>query len=203
MSEFDYLNKRITELEKEIERLSTVETFFRLLSTGEYYTSHGITIGTGGVGPVYLTDGQVLISATDTLVGGQLILQSTNTIPADDDVAGNIRFRARDDDAPTPGDPIVAEIYAKTTDVTAGSVNGAMIFVIQEDDTDRFTLTLIDANMGIHTETQFGGGRGVIGIQNALANPGSNPSGGGVLYSDGGALKWRGSSGTVTTIAAA
>jgi len=38
-------------------------------------------------------------------------------------------------------------------------------------------------------------------LQNASANPSSNPTGGGILYTDGGALKYRGSSGTVTTIA--
>jgi hypothetical protein len=53
------------------------------------------------------------------------------------------------------------------------------------------------------TTGSFGGGDGVIGIRNATTNPGSNPSNGGVLYADAGALKWRGSGGTVTTIAPA
>jgi hypothetical protein len=44
-----------------------------------------------------------------------------------------------------------------------------------------------------------GGGAGVIGIDNASANPTTNPTAGGILYADGGAGKWRGSSGTVTT----
>lgn len=47
----------------------------------------------------------------------------------------------------------------------------------------------------------FGGGEGVIFIANRTTAPTSNPSGGGVLYAEGGALKWRGSGGTVTTIA--
>jgi hypothetical protein len=41
----------------------------------------------------------------------------------------------------------------------------------------------------------------VMYIANATTVPASNPSGGGVLYVEGGALKYRGSSGTVTTIA--
>lgn len=49
----------------------------------------------------------------------------------------------------------------------------------------------------------FGSGSGVIYIANATTAPTANPSGGGVLYVQGGALKFRGSSGTVTTIAAA
>jgi hypothetical protein len=46
-----------------------------------------------------------------------------------------------------------------------------------------------------------GGGAGVIGIANAGTVPSSNPSGGGILYVESGALKYRGSSGTITTIA--
>jgi hypothetical protein len=56
-------------------------------------------------------------------------------------------------------------------------------------------------NVGIGTNAQFGGGTIVLGLANATTNPTSNPTGGGVLYADAGALKWRGSSGTVTTIA--
>lgn len=46
-----------------------------------------------------------------------------------------------------------------------------------------------------------GGGYPVLGIKNATVAPNTNPSNGGVLYVEGGALKYRGSSGTVTTIA--
>ena len=49
----------------------------------------------------------------------------------------------------------------------------------------------------------LGGGVGVMGITDAGTPPSTNPTGGGVLYSEGGALKWRGSSGTITTIAPA
>lgn len=59
-------------------------------------------------------------------------------------------------------------------------------------------------NVSFATGTgSFGGGVGVINITNATTSPTSNPTGGGILYSEAGALKWRGSSGTVTTIAAA
>jgi hypothetical protein len=45
----------------------------------------------------------------------------------------------------------------------------------------------------------FGGGIGVLSVINAGTVPASNPTGGGILYSEGGAGKWRGSSGTITT----
>jgi hypothetical protein len=47
----------------------------------------------------------------------------------------------------------------------------------------------------------LGSGSGLISIANAITVPTTNPSGGGVIYVEGGALKYRGSSGTVTTIA--
>jgi len=56
-------------------------------------------------------------------------------------------------------------------------------------------------NISINSAGSFGGGTGVIFIANRSAVPSSNPSGGGILYTESGALKYRGSSGTVTTIA--
>jgi hypothetical protein len=57
-------------------------------------------------------------------------------------------------------------------------------------------------NIQFGSATQsFGGGEVVIGIRNATTVPTSNPTSGGVLYVESGALKYRGSSGTITTIA--
>lgn len=53
-------------------------------------------------------------------------------------------------------------------------------------------------NMGI-----TGGGVGVFSLSAAVTVPTANPTGGGLIYVEGGALKYRGSSGTVTTLAAA
>ena len=50
---------------------------------------------------------------------------------------------------------------------------------------------------------EHGSGSGVIHIANAGAVPTVNAASGGYLYTEAGALKWRGSSGTVTTIAIA
>lgn len=57
-------------------------------------------------------------------------------------------------------------------------------------------------NVGVKT-TDYGSGVGVLAMANAATLPTTTPSGGGVLYVDAGALKYRGSSGTVTTIASA
>ena len=62
-------------------------------------------------------------------------------------------------------------------------------------------INLSCSNVGING-TSFGGGNSCLFLANATV-PGSNPVGGGLLYVSGGALKYRGSAGTVTNIAAA
>ena len=57
-------------------------------------------------------------------------------------------------------------------------------------------------NIGVNG-TSFGGGAKVLFIANAGTVPTSNPSGGGVLYVEGGNLRYRGSSGTITTLGVA
>lgn len=64
-------------------------------------------------------------------------------------------------------------------------------------------LVLSGANLGLGGMTSFGTGTNVVGIANATAVPSTNPTGGGVLYVEAGALKYRGSSGTVSTLGAA
>jgi len=57
-------------------------------------------------------------------------------------------------------------------------------------------------NVGLASSSiSVGGGSGVVFIGNATTVPTSNPTGGGILYVENGALKYRGSSGTVTIIA--
>lgn len=53
-------------------------------------------------------------------------------------------------------------------------------------------------NLGMSTSS-FGGGSGVVGLLNATV-PTANPVGGGMIYAEGGAVKYRGSAGTITTI---
>ena len=58
-------------------------------------------------------------------------------------------------------------------------------------------------NVGFRTGDQFGAGQGVIAIANAIVAPSVDPRDGGVLYVEDGAFRYRGSEGTVTTIAPA
>jgi hypothetical protein len=61
--------------------------------------------------------------------------------------------------------------------------------------------TTTTLNLRVNGAASVGGGVGIIGIANATTVPTTNPTGGGVLYVEAGALKYRGSSGTITTIA--
>jgi hypothetical protein len=56
-------------------------------------------------------------------------------------------------------------------------------------------------NLGLGTIDQFGAGTGVMGIADASVVPTENPIGGGCLFTIGGSLIYRGSSGTTTLIA--
>lgn len=61
-------------------------------------------------------------------------------------------------------------------------------------------------NFGVNVPvnpSSFGNGSGVIGLRNASVIPTTNSGVGGVLYVTGGALTYRGSSGTITTLGAA
>lgn len=60
-----------------------------------------------------------------------------------------------------------------------------------------------DSTIGIFANPSAGGGVKVVFLANATTTPTSNPTGGGIVYCDSGALKYRGSSGTVTTLGAA
>lgn len=58
-------------------------------------------------------------------------------------------------------------------------------------------------NIGLNGSISAGGGVGIAYIGNATTVPSTNPTNGGVLYCEAGALKYRGSSGTVTTLGSA
>jgi hypothetical protein len=93
-----------------------------------------------------------------------------------------------------------SKVGAKTW--SAGYRSGTFQFEIQEDGTTRFVIQN-GGNVGVGNISAFGTSAvGVIGIANGTA-PSTSPAGMGQLYVESGALKFRGSSGTITTIAAA
>lgn len=95
-----------------------------------------------------------------------------------------------------------AEVYqnSSVSDLRM-STNGTDRYVISSSGNHQMDNRLY---IGSTTSPQYGNGDGgVLGMKNATTVPNANPAGGGVLYCEGGALKYRGSSGTVTTLGAA
>lgn len=86
-------------------------------------------------------------------------------------------------------------IYSRTNGVQSRPININNILYVNNGS------GVGNLNLGIFSSGSFGGGQQVIFITNASTLPTSNPTGGGILYVDSGALKYRGSSGTITTIA--
>lgn len=87
--------------------------------------------------------------------------------------------------------------------ILAVDVNSETKFAVMSGSGSGAHTAGVGGNIGLNTTAQFGGGKGVFGVANATTVPSSNPSGGGVLYCEAGALKYRGSSGTVTTLGVA
>jgi len=65
------------------------------------------------------------------------------------------------------------------------------------------TALSVGTTLFVNNTTSAGSGVGVIAIANATTSPTTTPSSGGVLYVEAGALMYKGSSGTVTTLALA
>lgn len=85
-----------------------------------------------------------------------------------------------------------------------GSSNATAVRIMQAGNTRVYLDPSQNVSiLAIPAAMNFGGGTRVLFLGNAVGVPNTNPVGGGLLYVENGALKYRGSSGSVTTIAAA
>jgi hypothetical protein len=91
-------------------------------------------------------------------------------------------------------------VIGQVTGLASGLSNN--IIIADGDGNRRFNADST-GNIGLNTPDQYGGGQKVIGIANCAVAPTTNPTGGGIVYVESGALKYRGSAGTVTTLGAA
>jgi hypothetical protein len=195
-------------------------------TTGQFWRGDGAwsnaLLGDMGVGtsaPGLIGNGRELTvssSATDSL--GRLNLQGTRS-----GSSGNIASITAFNNS-TPVAQITAGLdgasdagsFSITTKPTGGSLAARMVFSSSgsvspgADNSQQFgSSSLRWSNAFAYNFTlgqnapSLGGGAGVQFIGNAATVPTSNPTGGGILYVEAGALKYRGSSGTVTTIAPA
>lgn len=90
--------------------------------------------------------GNFVICNTDALLGAVLQLQSKNSIPANNDLAGLIRTFAKNSNG---DDTIFSDIYFVASDITDGAETGKIIFIVQEAGVDKWPLTLWGSKVGI------------------------------------------------------
>lgn len=163
---------------------------------------NGLKISSG-----ILSVGESGTEDSTTLLRGDGVLSSTLT--GDLTISGRItqsggRFRV------SPSSEVYAmQIAYNSTRLLAGHAvyfgatdSATPDFIFSRSDGNELCRMTNDGTLGVGT-TSFGGGSKVIAVANATVVPTSNPTGGGVSYAEGGAEKWRGSSGTVTTKAPA
>jgi hypothetical protein len=165
----------------------------------------GDLIVVAGVTPSgYNTTGSVVTAVTNT---SPFTVSYANATTGSQTVAGTVST------------PAQASITARSAGTIGMIVKGGSSSDLQQWQTSggtvaaRFSTSgLLFANAGLvvasstntfinGSATGVGGGVGVLAIGNATTVPTTNPTGGGVLYVEAGALKYRGSSGTITTIA--
>jgi len=162
--------------------------------------------GTGGIGTYTVSVSQTLASGTvvgSPTYGDTLIrITETDTAVTTGQPTGGLQFYTSDNSTPTAGVGAyvagVAESSAPDTSLVFGTrdhIGGGI------DANERMRIDSI-GNLLLGATSAGTSAVGVLGMGNATA-PSSSPAGMGQLYVEGGALKFRGSSGTVTTIAAA
>ena len=115
-------------------------------------------------------------------------VRATNEAESGANAGTNFQLARYDDAGSFVDTPIVVSRSTGNVTLTSG-------FVVRRASPTVSSLSLNTSSLG--------SGVGVVGIGNAATVPTNNPTGGGVLYAEGGALKWRGSNGTVTTVAPA
>lgn len=141
-------------------------------------------------------------SATASSATGILVGPNSGSMSAGDLTGLGFRMRNSVGGGVSGGLDIGAAIYGIQT--LNNSNTGGLAFYTRSDSTTFSERTRIDSSGNLLLKATSAGSSavGVFGMGNATA-PTSSPAGMGQLYVEGGALKFRGSSGTVTTIAPA
>jgi len=154
----------------------------------------GVTTITGVASGLQVTVGTASFVVSPTIVGTITIGRSigTGTIVLGNSTASqttNIQVAATASGSTKTINFGTNGAVGSTTTITVGSITGT-------------STTRLNGNVGLGVSTFGTSAANVLGMINATA-PTTSPAGMGQLYVDAGALKYRGSAGTVTTIAAA
>jgi len=153
------------------------------------------------------SDGQIGTSARATIgevtisTAAQFVVKG-NTDRVQAAVIGNSTQTSNLQEWQNSGGTVLASVSQTGTLATTGGVNTLLL----RSTVDSVTTIYLAGSRNVQFASatpSVGGGAGVLGIANATTVPSSNPTGGGILYVESGALKYRGSSGTITTLGAA
>lgn len=140
--------------------------------------------------------------------GGARLLDVMNngTRKASFDTSGNLRFETAGVGITNSGNTVSFAPTASAIEVYFNSAGSIYPTYTAQDSIGKSTnrwaaIHGVDYYIGAAGGAGLGSGAGgIISIANATTAPTTNPSGGGVLYCESGALKYRGSGGTVTTV---
>ncbi len=169
-------------------------------STGRFTTLETTDNAAFGVSaPTWIVTGFTSIEARGSTSAG---LVGVSTAAADADLVQLGQFYWADRNS-TSGLVAVARLVANLQGSTANNRGSRIAISTKKNNGSLTDAIIVDnlQNVGIGSAPDFGSGALVLAIGNATIVPTTNPTGGGVLYVEAGALKYRGSSGTVTTIA--
>lgn len=134
---------------------------------------------------------------------GDVILETSSVVGG---LGGYVRLKS------TGGGDFLTVVYDDAATETVIATNALPLRISTGGASMAIDSPQISINTSVYVDTtgvaffapgSFGSGDEVIFIANATTAPTTNPTGGGILYVEGGALKYRGSSGTTTTIAPA
>lgn len=175
-------------------------------STGNLAWTGTLTGGTGvvniGSGQFYKdASGNVFLNGTTSYRAGKLVVRAANVTKAS--TTANVHITTTDNQAADLGGSLGLGGF-----VDAGTTAAPFVYLSgrKENGTSGnyagYLSVVISDGAGGANEAARIGSIGDVFLMNATSTPGT-PSGGGVLYVESGALKYKGSSGTVTTLGAA
>jgi hypothetical protein len=134
------------------------------------------------------------VSGTGTISAGSLTIAAGSASGSGAGTGGSLLLRS--------GDKSNAA-FAGTVQLRSGSAAAGTMVEVNGAFAGGLVVALCVQNVLTTTMMPANTGAGVVYFANAGSIPTANPVGGGILYTEAGALKWRGTGGTVTTIAAA
>lgn len=156
-------------------------------------------LGVGTNAPATPIDINILDAGTTTQTVGLITRHRSSGTPGVG-FGSTVRFQAETDNHTNANQFGITTTWQTATNA---SQKGRVQFFIYDTAAREFIradATGTTVNMGLLGASDYGSGAKVIAIPNATTAPTTNPSGGGVLYVSGGALHYKGSSGTDTVL---